>query len=93
LGQSASNDAGCGAARELMRNFGWHLRALFRSFVLSGWYARCRRIDIEMLWPSCKRYGNDLDHAKAAFALHAFNDPAWLFLGESEVTRIIYELR
>lgn len=42
-----------------------------------------------VLWPVCLRQAPDLDHAKAAFALHAFNDPAWLFLGEDEIERFI----
>lgn len=57
------------------------------------WYARCRRIDMQVLWPSCLRHARDLDHAKAAFAVHAFNDPAWMFLGRDAVHRLIDELR
>lgn len=42
---------------------------------------RLREIDMEHLWPCCKeqarRHGMGLDHAKAAFASHAFHDPAW----------------
>jgi hypothetical protein len=43
----------------------------------SWWKARQRRIDIQVLWPACKTQAVDLDHAKAAFAYHAFNDSAW----------------
>ena len=56
------------------------------------WYARVRRIDLDVLWPICKAGANDLDHAKAAFATHAFNDPAWQALGEAEIFRRIDEL-
>jgi hypothetical protein len=56
------------------------------------YYARLRRIDMQILWPSCKELAPDLVHAKAAFASHAFNDRAWLFLGEDEVYRIIDSL-
>jgi len=35
----------------------------------------------------------DLDHAKAAFAIHAFNDRAWLALGEDGLRRAIDNLR
>jgi len=42
------------------------------------WWTRQRAIDLEILWPSCCEMAADLDHAKAAFALHAFNDPAWV---------------
>jgi hypothetical protein len=58
-----------------------------------NWYdARRRRIDLEILWPSCKAQARDLDHAKAAFAVHAFNDDAWLSLSEDEIKRRIEEL-
>ena len=56
------------------------------------WYERCRRKDIEILWPLLKRRGRDLNAAKTAFAIHAFKDPAWLHLGEEHVKRIIEEL-
>lgn len=45
--------------------------------VRKWWNARQRRIDMDMLWPICLRGASDLDHAKAAFAYHCFNDPAW----------------
>ena len=45
------------------------------------WYARCRKLDMEILWPSCIRLAPDLNNAKMAFAVHAFNDPAWQFIG------------
>lgn len=55
--------------------------------------ARCRAIDLQILWPLCVEQARDLDHAKAAFAVHAFNDPAWMCLGDQEVTRIIDGLK
>jgi hypothetical protein len=58
----------------------------------SWWRARQRRIDLDILWPICVRGANDLDHAKAAFAVHAFNDPAWLALGEDEMLDFIDRL-
>lgn len=57
--------------------------------IVAWWRARQRRIDIEILWPICRRGANDLDHAKAAFAVHAFNDPAWLELGEDAMLDFI----
>jgi hypothetical protein len=51
-----------------------------------------RRIDLVILWPSCKEQAPDLDHAKAAFACHAYNDPAWLALGDIEVFEQIRKL-
>ena len=52
------------------------------AFIRSLWRRRQRQIDLDILWPICVRGANDLDHAKAAFAVHAFNDPAWRELGE-----------
>lgn len=53
------------------------------------WFGRLRRLDIEILWPSCLKAAPNLDSAKAAFAHHAFHDPAWLCLDESEIYWII----
>jgi hypothetical protein len=36
-----------------------------------------------------RRDDQALDYARAAFAVHAFNDPAWLTLGEDEIVRQI----
>jgi hypothetical protein len=58
--------------------------------LISGWWwAHLRRIDLQILWPTCKREAHDLDHARAVFAVHAFNDPAWQALGEEEIIRRI----
>lgn len=57
------------------------------------WAARRRKIDLEILWPACKGQAPDLDHAKAAFAVHAFQDPAWMILGEEEIKSQIDGLR
>lgn len=57
------------------------------------WYKRQRTIDLQILWPSCRNLAPNLDQAKAAFAVHAFNDPAWMSLGENEVIRRIGELQ
>jgi hypothetical protein len=56
------------------------------------WYGRMRRIDLEILWPTCKREAPDMDHAKAAFAVHAFNDRAWLVLGDRAIIEAIEAL-
>jgi hypothetical protein len=60
--------------------------------IVNWWRAYQRRIDLDILWPICLRGANDLDHAAAAFAVHCFNDPAWLALGEDEIVRRINEL-
>jgi hypothetical protein len=57
--------------------------------LMDWWRARQRRIDLEILWPACLRLARDIDHARAAFAIHAFHDPAWLALGEDEIVRRI----
>jgi hypothetical protein len=49
------------------------------------WNARRRRIDLEILWPACKAQAVDLDHAKAAFAVHAYADSAWADLGKQDI--------
>lgn len=48
------------------------------TLIVNWWRTRQRRIDIEILWPICCQGAKDLDHAKAAFAVHAFHDSAWL---------------
>jgi hypothetical protein len=53
--------------------------------IADWWHARQRAIDMQILWPICLRGAPDLDHALAAFAVHCFNDPAWLALGEDEL--------
>lgn len=46
--------------------------------LISKWWRRRQRsIDMQILWPACKSQAPDLESAKAAFAVHAFNDPAW----------------
>jgi hypothetical protein len=58
-------------------------------WLMNWWRQRQRAIDLSILWPSCKEQATDLDHAKAAFAMHAFHDPAWLPLGDDEIRRQI----
>ena len=62
---------------------------------LAGWYfARCRRLDIKLLWPACVKQANgDMDIARMCFAIHAYNDPAWLFLGREAIYHAIDDLR
>lgn len=61
--------------------------------IIDWWRARQRAIDLRILWPICVQNAPDIDHAKAAFAIHAFMDPAWLALGEDEIIKRIEELR
>lgn len=61
-------------------------------WVIDWWHSTQRSVDLEILWPACKENSTNLDHAKAAFAYHAFNDSAWLCLGEDEIKRRINHL-
>lgn len=64
-----------------------------RRWLWSRWHARCRQIDLEILWPACRRVTPDIDRARAAFACHALHDRAWMVLGEDEVCRLIDGLK
>jgi hypothetical protein len=60
------------------------------SLIVAWWRARQRKIDLEILWPICVTgAGDDIRHAKAAFAYHALKDPAWMELGDVEILRRI----
>jgi hypothetical protein len=61
-------------------------------WLLERWHARQRAIDLDILWPACCEHATDLDHAKAAFARHAFHDPAWMCLGPDEIYQRIDRL-
>ena len=57
------------------------------------WWKRQRAIDLDILWPICKAKAPDIDHARAAFAVHAFNDPAWVrHYGKEGLCRAIGDL-
>ena len=64
-------------------------------WLMGFWYARLRQIDLNILWPICKREASNhrpddwLNHAKGAFALHCLHDRAWTVLGDDEVIRRI----
>ncbi len=62
------------------------------NWIRDWWHARTRKLDLEILWPTCKRLAPSMDHARAAFAYHAFHDAGWLALGEEEIERRIEEL-
>jgi hypothetical protein len=61
--------------------------------LMRWWRAHQRAIDLQVLWPICKREAPDLNHARAMFAVHAFLDEAWLILGEEAIIRAINELQ
>jgi hypothetical protein len=72
----------------VLRAIDWLLRKW-----ASPWHAHMRAIDMAVLWPVCRNGAADMDQAKAAFAIHCFNDPAWLALGEQEILRRIDNLK
>ena len=57
--------------------------------IRNWWWARQRKMDMEILWPLCVDNSPDMDHAKAAFAVHAFNDPAWIEHYGSQLPAVI----
>jgi hypothetical protein len=69
--------------------------------ILSWWRAYQRKIDLNVLWPICKReaaaqFDNPetaLQLARAAFAVHVFNDPAWkLAMDEDSIIEFVDQL-
>jgi hypothetical protein len=62
-------------------------------WLLGIYYARLRRLDIEILWPECRNNAKDIDKARAAFLVHAYHDPAWVFIGDDEIYKIINNLK
>lgn len=54
-------------------------------WIIEKWHAHQRAIDLKILWPICCEMTHDLEHAKAAFAVHAFEDEAWTCLGHEEI--------
>jgi hypothetical protein len=61
-------------------------------WLVGCWYWQMRRIDLLFLWPACREHAPNIDHARAAFAVHAFRDHAWLCLGAAEIARRIDRL-
>lgn len=63
------------------------------AWLMRPWRAQQRAVDLRVLWPAVKQEamarGMGLDQARAAFAVHALHDPAWLCLGEKEIARRI----
>lgn len=47
-------------------------------WIRDWWWARQRKVDLQILWPACKRVAPTLDQAKHAFMVHAISDPAWV---------------
>ena len=50
---------------------------------------RARNLDLKILWPACVAKSPNLEHAKAAFKIHAFNDSSWLILPPGKIHEII----
>jgi hypothetical protein len=56
-------------------------------------YQRCRKIDLEVLWPQIKSISDDIGQARCAFAAHAFNSNAWRSMGLPALFRFLSDLR
>jgi len=62
-------------------------------FLRSVWRSRQRQMDVLILWPACREQAPDIETARAAFAAHAYHDPAWLELEDAHIKRIIEALQ
>ena len=62
-------------------------------WVNACWYWRQRRVDLKILWPACVEQAPNIEEARAVFALHAYDDPAWLALPPEELTRRLHALK
>lgn len=56
-------------------------------WITGKYYARLRRLDIEILWPEMVKQAANEYYARSAMLQHAAHDPAWLFLGWDEIER------
>jgi hypothetical protein len=74
--------------RTLLR---WSALTLLRwaALALDAWHARQREIDVAILWPACLRASETVGEAMEIFAVHAYNDPAWLCLGHEGIGEAI----
>lgn len=48
------------------------------SWLLGWWWARQRKIDVQVLWPACKHNAPTLELAQQAFMMHAMQCPCWV---------------
>jgi hypothetical protein len=62
------------------------------NWLFNAWYARLRKIDIKILWPTCREQASSIGEARTIFAIHAFHDKSWLILGDDEIIRQIDRL-
>jgi hypothetical protein len=64
-------------------------------FFASRYNARCRSIDVKILWPSVLRVAEgDVERARAAFLYHAFREPAWVgWLSTKEIEDTVKGLK
>ena len=67
-------------------------KAIRRLLLQFNYNHRRRQIDLQILWPVCRENAPDIDHARVAFAVHVFNDPAWTTLGHDDIARRINAL-
>jgi hypothetical protein len=60
--------------------------------IRSLWRQHQRKLDLQILWPTCREKAKTLEEARMAFGIHAYHDPAWNELGDEHIARIIAEL-
>lgn len=72
-----------------------NLKKLKRAFVMP-WSALIsahkRRVDLDILWPSCKQNASSVFAARLAFRAHCLQDPAWMAIPAREVDEIVRQL-
>lgn len=61
-------------------------------WIIGKWYARLRRIDIEILLPALRKQALMKEDAERAFRLHTNYDPAWQFLSSPDREDLILRL-
>lgn len=62
------------------------------NLITAYWRRRQRKIDIEILWPECKKMTHNLDSARMVFIGHTMMDPAWSDLSYAEAIAIVNSL-
>lgn len=71
------------------RRLTWSQR-LWKWLFFGWWDERRRAIDLQILWPSCKRQAESLDDARAAFVVHMSMDTAYDGMTTDELDDFIY---
>ncbi len=54
------------------------------------WNTQRRILDVDILWPSCKRASHSLEQAREMFIVHMASDPAYSGMDEEELTAFVH---